>query len=137
MNELNYKNTVASINEINVFQVGVIGNSAIALSLLIISRRQSAASNNTSLFLASLCMADLLFLLLYLPMNIWREVRLLFIIQSSPELPHDTQLSLFTFAFGQDGTDNENKMKVKDGAANVCLVSRESSFCELCKVQSY
>ena len=98
----------------------MIGNSAIALSLLIISRRQSAASNNTSLFLASLCMADLLFLLLYLPMNIWREVRLLFIIQSSPELPHHTEFSLFTFASGQDGTDNENKMKVKVGGFLNC-----------------
>ena len=55
-------------------QVGVIGNTVIAISLTINSRRQSVATNNTSLFLASLCMADLLFLLLYLPMELWREI---------------------------------------------------------------
>lgn len=37
-------------------------------------RRQSHASNNTSLFLASLSLADLLFLLLYVPLDIWRQL---------------------------------------------------------------
>ena len=43
-------------------------------NILILSRRQSHANNNTSLFLASLSVADLLFLLLYLPLDIWRQV---------------------------------------------------------------
>ena len=55
-------------------QVGVIGNFAITVSLTIMSKRQSHASNNTSLFLASLSMADLLFLLLYVPLDLWRQV---------------------------------------------------------------
>ena len=37
-------------------------------------RRQSHASNNTSLFLASLSLADLLFLLLYVPLDLWRQL---------------------------------------------------------------
>ena len=38
------------------------------------SKRQSHASNNTSLFLASLSLADLLFLLVYVPLDLWRQV---------------------------------------------------------------
>ena len=37
-------------------------------------RRQSHSQNNTCLFLASLSVADLLFLLLYLPLDVWRQV---------------------------------------------------------------
>ena len=39
-----------------------------------IIRRQSHSQNNTCLFLASLSVADLLFLLLYLPLDVWRQV---------------------------------------------------------------
>ena len=42
--------------------------------LKVFPRRQSHSQNNTSLFLASLAVADLLFLLLYLPLDIWRQV---------------------------------------------------------------
>ena len=49
------------------------GNTAIVLSLCRRSR-QSRDTNNTRLFLASLCSADLLFLLLYLPLELWKEV---------------------------------------------------------------
>lgn len=52
----------------------MIGNTAIAVSLAIMSKRQSHASNNTSLFLASLSLADLLFLLVYVPLDLWRQV---------------------------------------------------------------
>ena len=52
----------------------MVGNTAIAVSLAIMSKRQSHASNNTSLFLASLSLADLLFLLVYVPLDLWRQV---------------------------------------------------------------
>ena len=43
-------------------------------NILLLSRRQSHANNNTSLFLASLSLADLLFLLLYVPLDLWRQL---------------------------------------------------------------
>ena len=44
---------------------------------------QRHASNNTSIFLASLCMADLLFLLLYIPLDLWRQAQSWFAEENS------------------------------------------------------
>ena len=70
------------------------------MNILFFPRRQSHASNNTSLFLASLSLADLLFLLLYVPLDLWRQldssVYQVLSILASDRSRHETTIDLYS-----------------------------------------